>query len=354
MVVMVGPAPGWAPVLRRVLPADIGSGWAGRRPVALGAVAAGIAADWLLGEPPAAWHPVAGFGRAMAGLEHRCYADSRRRGAAFAAVGAGSAALAGWLLDRGAASWPLKRAAGSGGSGAGATLRRGAGAGLATYVAVAGRALAAAAADVAQALDSGDLEAARARLPALVGRDPAGLDEPEIVRAVVESVAENTVDAVVAAAVWAALGGAPAVLAYRAVNTLDAMVGHLSPRYTRFGWASARADDLAGWVPARLTAVLVAALRPAAAGQVWTAVRNQAGRHPSPNAGVVEAAFAAALGVRVGGANVYAGRQELRPQLGTGRAPAAGDIARAVRLSRQVAAAVAVLGLAGSRGWWRR
>ncbi len=357
----VGTAPGWAAVLGPARRVDVRSGWAGRRQVALGAVAVGIAADWLLGEPPAAWHPVAGFGRAMTGLEHRCYADSRGRGALYAAVGAGSAALTGWLLERGAAGWPPMRASGSGGpavgsggSAAGRMLRGGAGVVLATYVAVAGRALAAAAGEVGEALDSGDLEAARARLPALVSRDPAGLDEAEIVRAVVESVAENTVDAVVAAAMWAALGGAPAVLAYRAVNTLDAMVGHLSPRYTRFGWASARADDLAGWVPARLTALLVAALRPGAARPVWTAVRNQASRHPSPNAGVVEAAFAAALGVRVGGANVYGGRQELRPQLGTGRAPAAGDIARAVRLSRQIAAAVAVLGLAGSRRWWGR
>ena len=347
-------APPRAPGFRRTRHAAAGVGWAGRRQVALGAVAAGIAADWLLGEPPAPWHPVAGFGRAMTGLEHRWYADSRRRGAAYAAVGAGSAALAGWLLERGAARWPSPRPTGSGAAPAAATLRRGAGVVLATYVAVAGRALAAAAGEVGEALAAGDLGAARARLPALVGRDPAGLDEAEIVRAVVESVAENTVDAVVAAAMWAAVGGAPAVLAYRAVNTLDAMVGHLSPRYARFGWASARADDLAGWIPARLTALLVAALRPCEARRVWTAVKNQAGSHPSPNAGVAEAAFAAALGVRLGGANVYDGRPELRPQLGTGRAPAAGDIARAVRLSRQVGAAVAVLGLAGSRGWWRR
>jgi adenosylcobinamide-phosphate synthase len=317
----------------------IAARWAAARPAALGAVAAGIAADWLLGEPPAAWHPVAGFGRAMQNLEARCYADSRGRGVAYAAAGTSAAALAGWFLGR------------AGRSGREGAYRWHAGLAVATYLAVAGRALAGAADEVAAALDSRDLATARSRLPALVGRDPAGLDEAEIVRAVVESVAENTVDAVVAAAVWAAVGGAPAVLAYRAVNTLDAMVGHRSPRYARFGWAAARADDLAGWLPARLTAGLVGAVRPGAAGRVWTAVRSQAGGHPSPNAGVAEAAFAAALGVRLGGSNLYQGRREVRPALGTGSPPEAADIARAVQLSRHVTAMVALLGLAGSCPW---
>jgi adenosylcobinamide-phosphate synthase len=302
-------------------------------------VAAGIAADWLLGEPPASWHPVAAFGRVMEGLEARWYADSRRRGLVYAAAGAGMAALAGSLLDGTAARTTA------------AAWRRPAAVVLATYVAVAGRALAGAADEVASALAAGDLAGARARLPALVGRDPRGLDEAEIVRAVVESVAENTVDAVVGAALWAACGGAPAVLAYRAINTLDAMVGHRSPRYARFGWAAARADDLANWLPARLTALLVVAVRPRAAAGIWTAVRHQAGAHPSPNAGVAEAAFAAALGVRLGGSNVYAGRRELRPWLGTGTSPRPPDIARAIRLSRHVTAAMAVAGLLGSRSW---
>ena len=169
------------------------------RPAALGAVAAGIAADWLLGEPPASWHPVAGFGRAMEGLEARWYADSRGRGIAYAAAGAGAAALAGSLLDRARPAHP----------------GRAAGAGPPAWPwpptsRWPGRALAEAAGAVDAALAAGDLDAARARLPALVGRDPTGLDEAEIVRAVVESVAENTVDAVVAAALWAACGGAPA------------------------------------------------------------------------------------------------------------------------------------------------
>jgi adenosylcobinamide-phosphate synthase len=137
--------------------------------------------------------------------------------------------------------------------------------------------------------------------------------------------------------------GAPGVLAYRAVNTLDAMVGHRSSRYARFGWASARADDVAAWLPARLTAALVAAVRPRAAADVWRAVRHQAPAHPSPNAGVAEAAFAAALGCCLGGTNNYAGRIERRPPLGFGLPAHPDDIERAVRLSRDVSVALAVL-----------
>jgi adenosylcobinamide-phosphate synthase len=224
---------------------------------------------------------------------------------------------------------------------------------IATYVTVAGRALGAAAHDVATALQAGDLDTARSRLPALVGREPAGLDTAEVARAVVESVAENTVDAIVAPALWAALGGPAGALVYRALNTLDAMVGHPSPRYSRFGWASARADDVAGWLPARLTAALVAVVRPRAARSVITAVVQQAPAHPSPNAGVAEAAFAGALGVRLGGLNTYGARREERAPLGRGAPPHPGDIARAVRLSRDVTAAVAVLGLVLSGRWWR-
>jgi adenosylcobinamide-phosphate synthase len=180
-------------------------------------------------------------------------------------------------------------------------------------------------------------------LPALVGRDVNRLDAAEISRAVVESVAENTVDAIVAPVFWAAVAGAPGVLAYRAVNTLDSMVGHRSPRYARFGWASARADDVAAWVPARLTALLVAAVRPASAVRVWGAVRTQAPAHPSPNAGVAEASFAAALGLRLGGRNYYGQRIEVRPALGDGRPAEVRDVERARVLSRDVTVALGLL-----------
>ena len=283
---------------------------AGRRRAA----AAGVVADRLLGEPPGAVHPVAAFGVAMRSTEARLWGDDRWRGAVHAGTGVAVGAGAGRLAGSTAAC---------------------------TWLAVAGRSLGRAAEAVAAALDTGDLDRARALLPALVGREPEGLDEKEVARAVVESVAENTVDAVVAPALWAAVAGGPGALGYRAVNTLDAMVGHRSARYQRYGWASARLDDVAGWVPARATAALVAAVRPGAAAAVRVAVRTQAPAHPSPNAGVAEAAFAAALGLRLGGVNRYGARVEPRPPLGTGRPPEVGDITRAVRLSEHVGLALA-------------
>jgi adenosylcobinamide-phosphate synthase len=302
------------------------------------AVAVGLAADRVLGEPPALWHPVVVYGRAMSWAERWWYSDGRGRGTAYA--------VAGIALPVAATAAATALAGRAGGNG---RLLRSLPVATATYVTVAGKALRAAAGDVARPLGDGDLPAARDSLPALVGRDPAGLELAEIARAVVESVGENTVDAIVAPAFWAALGGGPAAIGYRAINTLDAMVGHRSTRYARFGWASARTDDLAAWVPARLTALLVAAVRPARARHVWTAVRTQAPAHPSPNAGVAEAAFAAALDLSLGGTNRYGTRVEHRPTLGTGRPAGPGDIERACALSRDVTAVLAMLFLAG---WW--
>jgi len=280
---------------------------------ALGA-AAGILADRVAGEPPAVAHPLVAFGAAMRCIEGALWSDHRAPGVAYALAGTSLGVGAGSLL--------------------GSTV-------VATSLAVGGRALAGAAISVSTALADDDLDTARTLLPALVGRDPDGLDAKAMARAVVESVAENTVDAVVAPVLWAAVAGAAGALGYRAVNTLDAMVGHRSPRYGRFGWASARADDLAGWVPARLTAVLVVAVRPRSAAAVWRAVRHDAPLHPSPNAGVAEAAFAAALGLRLGGSSSYGGRVELRPSLGDGRPPEPADITRAVHLSTDVSLALA-------------
>jgi adenosylcobinamide-phosphate synthase len=285
------------------------------------AVAAALAVDRMAGEPPDAVHPVAGFGRAMQVVERHWYAPTLASGAVYAALGIGLGGIGGAVVR--------------------STL-------VATYVAVGGRALADAAGAVGDALNIGDLDRARRLLPGLVGRDPEGLDEAELSRAVVESVAENTVDAVIAPALWAVLAGAPGALGYRAVNTMDAMVGHRSSRYQRFGTAAARLDDAANWVPARLTAVLVALARPHRSLEVWRAVRADAPSHPSPNSGVAEAAFAAALGVRLGGRNRYGDRVEDRPRLGAGPAAGRRDIGEAVRLSRDCTAALAGLLLIGS------
>ncbi|MGH9030299.1 MAG: CobD/CbiB family cobalamin biosynthesis protein [Acidimicrobiales bacterium] len=279
-------------------------------------VGAGLLADRLLGEPPPRLHPLPWFGRAVSWLERVEYRDDVAAGVLHCVAGTTLAAGAGTILSS---------------------------VGTATYLAVGGNSLLAAARDIAQALERGEPERARRMLPSLVGRDPSMLDEKEMARAVVESVAENTNDAVVAPVVWAISAGAPGALWYRAVNTLDAMVGSRSERYERFGRASARMDDFAGWVPARVTAALVALVRPRSAVEVLRVTRTDAPAHPSPNAGVCEGAFAAALGLRLGGENRYGDRLELRPPLGIGRAPEVADIERAVRLSRDVSSALAVI-----------
>ena len=164
-------------------------------------------------------------------------------------------------------------------------------------------------------------------------------------RAVVESVAENTSDAVVGTLLYGSLLGPAGVAAYRAANTLDAMVGHRSPRYAQFGWAAARLDDVLGWPAARAGAGLTA-LCARERGAAWRVLRRDGGSHPSPNAGRMEAAFAGALGLRLGGPLAYDGIVELRPVLGDGRVPEARDIGRANRLSSRVGAAALAASIA--------
>ncbi|WP_058044976.1 cobalamin biosynthesis protein [Streptomyces roseifaciens] len=282
--------------------------------------ALGFLGDRVLGDPRRG-HPVAAFGRAAQTVEQRLWRDHRGHGAVHALLCAGGAAAGAALLARAArASRP-----------AGIALTA-----AATWAVLGGTSLGREARAIGGALAAGDEDVARERLPHLCGRDPQALDGQQIARAVVESVAENTSDAVVGALVWGALGGVPGLVGFRAVNTLDAMVGHKSPRYRRFGWASARLDDVAGWPGARLTAALAVLAGPDPRG-AWRVVRRDASRHPSPNAGPVEAAFAGALGVRLGGTLAYAGRVEHRPVLGAENRPVAtDDIERAVRLSRRV------------------
>lgn len=284
---------------------------------------AGLALDRLIGDPPDPLHPVAWLGTAMGFVEAALWEDSRSRGAAQALVGVGGAALTGWLS--GAAA---RRVGGPVGEAAMAVT-------VAATV-IGARSLDLHAAEIHAALSDGRIEEARRLLPSLVGRNPAGLDHTEITRAVVESLAENSVDAVVAPLLWAAATGPAGAAAYRAVNTLDAMVGYRNARYRNFGWASARLDDAANYVPARLAAAVVVALTPRRAGDVLRAVATQAPSHPSPNAGVIEAAFAAALDVRLGGTNDYDGVIERRPDLGAGRPPVPDDINRARTLARKL------------------
>jgi len=306
-------------------------------PTALGLLA-GFAADRLLGDPQRR-HPVAGFGTVAAHLERQLYADSRIRGVAHAGVLVGGAVALGMAAERATARSPLARAA--------ATA-------LATWTVLGGRSLEREADAVHAHLAQGDLAAARQRLTHLVGRDTSSLDEGQVARAVIESVAENTSDAVVAPLVWGAVAGMPGLLGYRAANTLDAMVGHHNDRYERFGWASARFDDLVNLPGSRPTGALAIVFggQPREAARAW---RRDAARHPSPNAGVVESTFAGSLGVRLGGTNTYYGdRVEHRAVMGDGRRPGPADIPRATRLAARIGVGAALTAAAAAATLFRR
>jgi adenosylcobinamide-phosphate synthase len=293
------------------------------------ALLAGYAADLALGDP-VRFHPVAGFGRAAAGFERRTWRPSRFAGLLHACGLVLAAGILARALDRALA--PTRPA-------------RGALTVAVVWAALGGRSLGREGRAVAALVADGDLDAARRRIGTLVGRDSTGLTSGELCRAAVESIAENTADAVVAPLLWGSLAGPAGVVAYRAANTLDAMVGHRSPRYERFGWAAAHLDDVLTWPAARIGAGLAVALAPLAGGRAddaWRVLRDDGGAHPSPNAGRLEAAFAGALGVRLGGRISYDGRIEQRPQLGDGRVPGPADVAGAVRLSALVGAAAAL------------
>jgi adenosylcobinamide-phosphate synthase len=300
----------------------------------------GYAADLVFADPRRG-HPVAGFGSVAAALEQRWWRDDRRAGAAYVVVLVGGAVGLGLVIER--RSGQVSHAA--------ATA-------LATWAVLGGTSLDREGGTLQRLLDNDSLDDARGRLTHLVGRDTTRLSEPEVVRAAIESLAENTSDAVVAPLVWGAVAGIPGLLGYRAANTLDAMVGHRSARYARFGWAAARLDDVLNLPGSRLTAALTVLLGEDP-GAAWHAWRRDAAGHPSPNAGPVEAAFAGALGIRLGGTNVYgAGPDqwvEHRAVMGDGGPPAREDLARARRLARRIGPAAGVIAavvavLVGRRG----
>jgi len=303
----------------------------------------GYLADLAVGDP-GRWHPVAGFGRVALLAERRWYADRRDAGALQVGVLVGAAVGAGVVLEWVARDRPL--------------LRMGVTA-AAAWAVLGGRSLRREAVAVGGHLERDDLAAARVQITHLVGRNPDTLNAAGIARAAVESVAENTSDAVVGPLCWGALAGVPGLLGYRAINTLDAMVGHRSERYRRFGWAAARVDDVANLLPSRISTAVVIALAPAFGGR-WgrslRVVRRDAGRHPSPNAGPVESAFAGALGVTLGGVNTYGDTSEDRGTLGDGPPPGVADIFRATGLSEAVGAVVATgaVGFAAATATRRR
>ncbi|MGO1384052.1 MAG: cobalamin biosynthesis protein [Arachnia sp.] len=297
-------------------------------------IAAGLLADALLGDP-SRHHPVAGFGTWAQWLEHRMHADNTMRGGLYFVAALAPLAVGSVVVEKATQRHPLAHAAVTA---------------LATWVVVGSHSLAHEGIVMADRLDGEDLEGARARLGHLCGRDPASLDHEELARAAVESMAENTADAAVASLWWGAVAGLPGLILHRGINTLDAMVGHRTPRHARFGTVSARVDDVADLLPARITGLAACLLASTVGGSPKHALqmmRRDAHRHPSPNGGWCESAWAGALGIQLGGENVYASRTETRPLLGDGPRPRAPELRQASHLVRIVTAATGTAAVVG-------
>ena len=294
--------------------------------------------DRYLGEPPR-WHPLVGFGRLASYLEQRLYgppassSGTRRwRGLAALLVLVVPAMAGAWLL----ANLPY--------------LGVMADCGL-LYLALGATSLREHAEAVAAALQLGDLTLARRRVSYIVSRDTAELDAGQISAATVESVLENGCDAVFGALFWFIAAGAPGVVAYRLINTLDAMWGYRTERYRDFGWAAARLDDGLNWFPARLTALSYTLL--GRSRTAWNCWRTQATAWKSPNAGAVMAAGAGALEVTLGGFASYHGQWQQRPPLGAGPPPDVGAVERALDLIQKTLWLwLGVLWLWAGRIWW--
>ncbi|CAJ0811972.1 Cobalamin biosynthesis protein CobD [Ralstonia wenshanensis] len=305
------------------------------------AALAGVLLDRLFGEVPR-WHPLVGFGRIATAIEHgmnrvpAAVAWSRVVGlVAWAVAVLPFVLLAGWLvvIARDVSPWPV------------AALDA-----IALYFAIGARSLHDHIAPIALALRDADLPRARALASRIVSRDLTQATDEPIARAAVESALENGSDAVFAPLFWLVVAGAPGVVLYRLANTLDAMWGYRNARFTGFGWAAARIDDVLNWMPARLTAISYALLgHTADALRCW---RTQAPQWSSPNAGPVMAAGAGSLRVQLGGAARYEGVEEARPSLGTGETAAAADITRALTLvSRTLWLWLGVLSLIAALAW---
>ena len=299
-------------------------------------VAAALLLDAACGEPPEALHPVVWIGNTISAFERRALKLQNPMARRIAGVVLAGALPAGVFL----ATRAFLNAAPRGVRGAlGVVL---------LWTTLSMRGLDRAATGVERELEAGRLDAARSRVGGFVGRDTGDLPAAGVCRAAVESVAENTSDGIVAPMFYGALFGAPGALAYKTVNTLDSMIGYKTGAYRELGWASAHLDDLANLAPSRLT-VLAAAAASGYPAQTFATAARYGPLTSSPNAGWAEAAFAGALGLRLGGANVYGGVVRESPELGRGRPPGAGDIRRAVSLMRRSCALLA-LGAALIRG----
>ncbi|WP_343699080.1 adenosylcobinamide-phosphate synthase CbiB [Caulobacter sp.] len=277
-------------------------------------------------------HPVVWIGTLISTLEARLnrpdFSEALRRvlGVLTLLIIVGVSGLAGWLITKFGGPWAVV---------------------IVGVVGLAQRSLYDHVRAVAKPLRAGDLQSARTAVGMIVGRDTARLDESGVAAAAIESLAESFCDGVVAPIFWFVVAGLPGLFVYKAVNTADSLIGHREPRWRRFGWASARFDDLLNLIPARLAGVLVAV----AGRGGWTAMWRDSGKHSSPNAGWPEAAMAGALGVQLGGPAWYDGEVSNRPVLGQGRAPDAGDVARALKVYLAACAILWLMLAAGGLAW---
>jgi adenosylcobinamide-phosphate synthase len=292
-------------------------------------MAVAMAVDALLGWPPSlfAWigHPVTWLGWLIAAIDSAWNRASDPPALRRAAGVAGALVVIALSVALG---WGLQSLLPSGWSQIVAV-------GILAWPLVALRSLHDHVAAVAEPLRAGDIAAARDAVSRIVGRDPAALDEAGIARATIESLAENASDGIVAPVFWGALFGLPGILGYKAINTLDSMIGHRSERHESFGWAAARIDDVANFIPARATGFLFVLLAPHRS-EALSCMTRDARRHRSPNAGWPEAAMAGGLGVRLSGPRIYHGSTTDEPWLNEGaRDPRAADIDEALTLYRR-------------------
>lgn len=294
-----------------------------------GAMVVAMLVDALLGWPARLFalfgHPVTWLGRLIKGLD-----SSWNRSSDASALRRAAGAAAALLMIALAASiaWALQALLAPG-------WTRIVVVGLLAWPLVALRSLYDHVAAVANPLQAGDVAGARLAVAQIVGRDPATLDEAGIARAAIESLAENASDGIVAPVFWGAVFGLPGIAAYKAINTLDSMIGHRTERHEAFGWAAARVDDVANFIPARFTGILFALLGARPSDAVACMARD-AGRHRSINAGWPEAAMAGALGVRLSGPRTYHGSVSNEPWLNEGaRDPRAADIQQGLKLYRR-------------------
>lgn len=295
---------------------------------------AGYGLDLLFGDPAWLPHPVVGFGRAIAACERRWNTGRARRVK-------GAAVATGLVAATYGVTFALERLAAN--AGAGAAMAFGT---VGVFFGLANRTLVAEGCAVFEALEV-SLAAGRRRLARIVGRDTAALDAQQVRTAVFETMAENLSDGVVAPLFYYAVGGVPAMMAYKMINTLDSMIGHRDERHEEFGKTAARTDDVANFVPARLTALLMVVLT--GSGRGWRFLRRYGRAHASPNAGYPEAALAGILDLRFGGAHVYDGDLVAKPWIGENdRAIAPAEIWRVARLNHAVCLAWVALIVAGT------